>query len=266
MPHIRAVIEKRGIRIVKPIENILTFENEQEWAKKIATMSVRTLEVYVQELRRHVPSKNPENDYQQAISIFENGTTNFPREGENLGDQINAHADLANGDFSAAENSAQQIAPKKLVPMQLDEQILQKLEKLKGKSDWNELFAQLLNERDEEIEKTKPQPVQTENRYIPAAIVHYLIKKANGTCAFPGCAVPYDVIHHTERFSLKKKHDPDKLQILCKEHHDIMHQSLVENEECAAQEWKITTEADTSASKYAVDCLVQQYRARTNSG
>ena len=29
MPHIRAVIEKRGIRIVKPIENILTFENEQ---------------------------------------------------------------------------------------------------------------------------------------------------------------------------------------------------------------------------------------------
>ena len=155
MPNICGVIEKRGINIIKPIENLLTVENEKEWAEKAAVMGVQTLRTYVQDLRRDVPSKNPENTNQQAISIVGNATL----ERGNLHDQISSHTDLAN-----AAKSTQQIPPKKLVAMQLDPQLLQKLEKLKGKSDWNELFAQLLEEREEQLEKEKPQAVKTENR------------------------------------------------------------------------------------------------------
>ena len=170
-------------------------------------------------------------------------------------DQISAHADItdvensaqATAELARAEKSTQAITQMQTVAMQLDPQLLQKLEKLKGQSDWNELFAQLLEERDEQLEKEKPAAIKTTNRYIPAKIVHYLIKRTNGTCAFPGCLKPYDVIHHTDRFSRSKTHDPDKMQILCDAHHQIAHHGLIENEECQAETWQITTTADPSA-------------------
>lgn len=141
MPNIRAIIEKRGIGIILPIENLLTEENEKEWAERAAKMSCATLAMFVREVRKldtfedHVVFKNVKNPHQQATLILEN-------ENQNLQMQNFEQTQNLQLQTFAPDSNTQQQPTQKPVLMYIDSETLAQLEKLKGDNDWN-----LFNER-----------------------------------------------------------------------------------------------------------------------
>ncbi len=91
--------------------------------------------------------------------------------------------------------------------------------------DINQLLFEFLKKRDLEILKSKDQVhvKQTDSRYIPKATREILKKEFGNTCSIPNCKNLANTIHHTQRFSMAKTHDPHFLAPLCKVHHQIAH-------------------------------------------
>jgi hypothetical protein len=265
-PALMKIAETRGINAVKPVVTIATRENAGFWAEKANEMSKNTLETFVREFKKEnlfelLPGKEfcTENPQQQAISIF-NPADGLRAGGGETGCDGAGSQQLTT--TSLDEKSGSNISShKKIVAMELEPVVLEQLEKLKGRGDWNELMKQLLQMRATQMEEQKPEAVKTESRHIPVKIQRYVFARTNGTCSYPGCTKSTKIKHHTQRFALEKVHDPDRLFGLCKEHERIAHLGLIENEECLPLTWKIKNAADRSAPKFKIDALVAKYRA-----
>ena len=112
--------------------------------------------------------------------------------------------------------------------LQLSSEITERLLKLQKKGiDVNALLQKLLNQREQEIAQEKLEIAssleQTESRYIPKQIKN-LVSREHGTkCSIPTCSKPSQNLHHTQRFSIAKTHDPHFLAPLCKDHHPLAH-------------------------------------------
>ncbi len=236
MPELREVVARKGINAVKPVVTVATPETADFWAEKAKTMSKHTLEIYVREFRNGnvvgLPGK----------AAIENGFLALESEESAKTDVLKTQ--------------------KKVVAMELRVEILAKLEKLKGKMDWNELMEQLLIEREERLEAKKPVAVRAKSRHIPAVIKKHVLAKTNGQCAFPGCVKQAKILHHTERFELKKWHDPEKIRPMCVAHERIAHLSLIENEEMESEKWKVRRDVERNSLAFVVDMEVAEYRRR----
>lgn len=261
-PQLQKVVEKKGISSVRPIVTIATQESADFWAQKANEMSKHTLEVYVQEykkaclggvgaadgvgapLRQGYAGSSAVADGLAAIGVGVDGTQIQP----GLFEPKNK------------DNSRSGTKNNKVVGMELNQDTLEKLEKLKGWASWEDLMQQLLKEREELIESQKPQAVRTDSRHMPAAISRYVLARTNGQCAYPGCVRPYEIVHHTQRWALDHVHDPDRMEALCKAHERIAHHGLIECEERAAEDWSVRQEADEGSDKFAVDKKVQGFR------
>lgn len=120
----------------------------------------------------------------------------------------------------------------------IDKKIMLKLRKFKLKIekekkeaiDWNEVMKALLENVEEEQEK----------------------------CVYPGCNKPAEEVHHPERYSLTKSHE--KLVPLCKTHHELAHNGLIENEESDPATWRIREKADARSPKFVIDRKVIGYK------
>lgn len=235
-PALKQVVEEKGLNAVRPVITIATPETEGFWAEKAMAMSKNTLEIYVKEIRPRT-AKNARNSHQQAIE------------------------DQALDNLQQGKASAQ----KKTVIMELDTDIAEQLQKLKGSGDWNVLMKELLQARKAQMEAQKPMPVETESRHIPAKIKKYVTARTNNTCSFPRCTRQAKILHHTQRYALEHIHDPDRLEPLCKAHERLVHLGLVDKEELPANEWRLRKEPDKSEPKYKVDVLVARYRTPTTS-
>ena len=64
---------------------------------------------------------------------------------------------------------------------------------------------------------------QKASRHIPAETKRFLQKEHGTKCAIPVCQKTSEQLHHTDRHSLSKSHNPYFLAPLCKEHHTIAH-------------------------------------------
>lgn len=220
------VAEEKGLNAVRPIANMINLENQSFWAEKAREMSMHTLEVYAKEYKKEDIAKSCR-------------------------------------------------ATRKVVGMDLEIEIIEQLEKLKGKEDWNELMKKLLELHEEKLQSEKPETVkvtagvdkpeavlanqQYSSRNIPLRIKKYIINRTNGQCAFPGCKKEYKILHHTERFSLNKEHNPDTIVALCKSHERLVHKGFVANENEQPQNWKFQKNPNTLDPKFAVDQLVAKY-------
>ncbi len=139
--------------------------------------------------------------------------------------------------------------------MELEPEIAAKLEKLKGLGTWNDLMKKLL------AGATVPEAVRTSSRHIPVAIQRHVEERTSGLCAYPNCKRPATSLHHTQRWALENVHDPARLQALCTAHERIAHLGLIENEEQAAETWRLRKEPDRADPKFYVDTLVKLYRS-----
>ncbi len=61
------------------------------------------------------------------------------------------------------------------------------------------------------------------SEHIPVEIKKLLKKEYGTRCSQPGCTKPAEQIHHANRFSMARSHNPKFLAPLCKEHHAIAH-------------------------------------------
>jgi len=111
------------------------------------------------------------------------------------------------------------------IEMEVSQEIENELRTLKGAGEWEDLMRELLEARKKLLEQEKPTLVENAKRYIPKNIQKWVIKTTNGQCAQPGCYKPYYALHHEESFTENHKHDPAKIKPLCKEHHELEHQS-----------------------------------------
>jgi len=223
-PDLKKVVELKGIQSIKPVIAIANEENAKFWAEKAREMSRDTLRIYVKEFRNN----------------FRAG----PKTNPGLFDQ-------------------QAILNKETITMELDKNLAEKLKKLKGSGDWNDLLNQLIELREKEIESQKPKGVKTDSRHIPNAIKAHVLAKTNGSCAFPGCVKAAEIFHHTKRFALHKAHEPDFIVGLCKEHERLAHLGLLENEEMAPDNWKIREKPDLdyeNSGKSMIDRIVFKHR------
>lgn len=66
-------------------------------------------------------------------------------------------------------------------------------------------------------------PPPAVSRYIPVQIKKILLEEYGDKCSIATCHKPSETIHHTQRFSLSKNHDPRFLAPLCSDHHVIAH-------------------------------------------
>lgn len=252
-PDLQKVVELKGIGAVRPVAAIATPETQAFWAEKAMQMSKHTLEVYVRDLARDnilgetgVENSRPgtgnvaNNPDQQAISLFEDA----------FSDTTITH-----------KNTSPECTPKRTIVIQVEPEIAEKLEKLKGQGDWNELLKKLLTEREAHLEAQKPQAVKAKSRHLPAAIQKHVEARTNGNCSHPGCTKPMEIKHHTKRFGLEKTHNPDQIQGLCKEHERIAHLGLIENEESHPADWKLRKEAKIDEPKFEIDKIVQKFRS-----
>ncbi len=131
--------------------------------------------------------------------------------------------------LSAIEETAQVAVP-------LNMEVAQELLKLRDKGiDIDAELKLFLEQRKAEIEVQKEQIgencQETDSRYVPKEVRDVLKKEYGTRCSMPGCTRPSEELHHTQRFSLAKKHDPRYMALLCREHHQIAHSRDVKIQE-----------------------------------
>jgi len=115
--------------------------------------------------------------------------------------------------------------------MKLDKQTAEKLNKLKGETNWNDLMEKFIEvcEIEEqrfvvEFETEKPQSVRTNS------------------------------------FALKHEHDPDKIKYLCEQHHALAHHGLIENEEQYPKAWLTRRQKDVCDFRNVINMKVAEFR------
>ncbi len=239
-PALLQVVEKKGLNSVRPIVAIATQEDQDFWAEKAMEMSNNTLRTYVRDVR----------DISKTQS-----TTNVNMTQSSSDEKLNKRSD----------------ADSKTLTINLNHGIIIKLEKF-NKGDWNELMQKFIDlyekNLEQELKQEKPAPAVGTSHHIPKKINDYVLKRSHGKCEFPNCNKKYEHLHHTNRYSSNKIHDPDQIVALCEAHHDVAHKGLIENENDVTTNnpvnptstWRIQKEPDYANLNQFVDQQVQFYR------
>lgn len=205
-PELMRVAQEKGVGAVRPVITIARPESANFWAKKAREMGKHTLTTYVKEYRKTLDDAvfgDPESS-QSVMGL----------KCANLNDE------------------------KVEIAMKLKPEIANRLKKM-ANGNWDALMEEFLALKQDALERVKPEPAKTNSRHIPVAIQNFVLARSCGMCEFDACSKQFSSFHHAERFSLKKLHDPDKIFALCREHHNLMHYGLVENEESGPSAWKI---------------------------
>jgi hypothetical protein len=79
------------------------------------------------------------------------------------------------------------------------------------------------SQRVDEVQEFSLESVVTQSRYISQPVKGILKEEYGTKCSIRNCEQRATTIHHTQRFSLARSHDPHYLAPLCKEHHEIAH-------------------------------------------
>ena len=163
------------------------------------------------------------------------------------------------------ESSKIATCTREVVTLELPTALARKLDRIRKRADFEELLGRFLAGVEQEEENQKPEAVETDSRPVPVLIERFSRARTGGKCAFPGCNKPIHQLHHTQRWALHHIHDPDRLWGLCKEHNEIAHLGLIENEEGRPETWRLRETADwmndKMSDKWIVDQRVQMFRA-----
>lgn len=153
-----------------------------------------------------------------------------------------------------------------MIKVELPEPLAKRLDRLSKRIDFEALLGKFLDEVEQGEEVEKPEPAQVNSRHVPAKIRKHVTTRTGNKCAYPTCKKPIYQLHHTQRWALNHVHDPDRLQPLCKEHNELAHRGLIENEEKFPTSWRMRDEADRTHPKYAIDQRVASYASLATAG
>jgi len=86
-------------------------------------------------------------------------------------------------------------------------------------------------------------------KYINAALKRKVRERSRGKCEYNNCNKPAEHFHHTGRFA--ENHSHEGIIHVCKDHHQILHNGFIKNEQESPQYWQLTLDQPLS---YADDC------------
>ena len=245
-PRLKALIPDKGLNKVRLVANVVDKGTEKFWIEKINTMTKSALETYLRESRKSHPGMGRElkPDLRQDSAqntLFGSGNS-----------------------ISSSEDSS--IPGKQTFTIQIDPETELELRKLKQKIekekkevvDWNTVMKELVTKAHESSPRKQKKIIRRRKstkvtRHIPAHKKREILQKFNGKCAFPSCRQPGGFLHHVKRFALHKNHE--HIVPLCKTHHELAHQGLIENETRGPAHWRIKTQPDKKCPTYNIDRL-----------
>lgn len=243
---------EQGWSKIEKVAYIATPESDQEWAGKVKLMTQASLEAYVQ-ATRHLYTKDENIEVQTLESEFGN---KVPKE--------QAWGTLSFSVSPEVEKCLRllkyQLEKEKGVTLTFNE-VMHTL--MEGGSREAKMVIQVCPEcatrKAEEVAQEDGVLMQP-RRYIPAAVRRFVEAKYQGFCAFPHCTRAATSLHHTRRFALDSRHDPNAIVPLCKNHERLVHSGLVENEEERPEEWRLLARPNSEAAKFKIDQAVLKFR------
>jgi len=230
-PKLKEAIKKVGLNKVAMVVTLATSETEGAFVDKLENMSKPAVQTLSKELR------------QKSVG----------------GDELSGE--------TVCEAKAEKIK------LELDEEmtfLFLKLKKKWGEKMNNKQIMRMILGRVIEAEfVAEKQFITGENstkgreccKVAKQKITHYIpVHKrretlGDGRCSYPGCNKPAEVFHHTDRFSESKSHD--SIVVLCKNHHEFMHNGLVENERAGVGDWKLDVRGQVGEQ---ADILYRKFR------
>lgn len=231
-PVLQALLVKGEVSVNKlaRVASIATVENQEDLAKLTKIMSNRAIETFVRDEKRAMDQGFQVEGFQGAGMHSERFQAGLEFENQDgLSEPKNDLKSVHVHSLAEAHVSHQSILPFVKILEKLSPEIKEKLLELINKEiDLNGLIAQMLQNREAEIAAAKSEiaeenKAQDVSRYIPVKIKK-IIKLEQGTkCSYPGCKNRAENIHHTQRFSITKNHNPFFLANACRPHHEIAH-------------------------------------------
>lgn len=274
-PVLKGLIPEFGWSKVQIVASIATKETDGIWAEKIKLMPKSSLVAYVKECRKlgevdlAGDLTGPMSENQQnltCISVLENEIEPEKQKENVMWNNISFPVDPET-EFKLRELK-QKLEKDRRQPVTFNEVIKYMFQKLDQKLEvatGEQKEAEYTKERTEEFTQ-----LPAKSRYIPAKTRYLLEEKYHHRCAYPGCNMPFQVLHHTERFADAKNHDATKIVPFCKRHHDIAHAELIANERQSVSEWgvnlgrPILSWSDVARQKFLLQAVSPFCRHREN--
>ncbi len=258
-PFLRAAIEHVGVHKVAMVAKVATAETDKAYAEKVLDMSKLAVQGMSKEVHK---AQNSSAQNSTNMQIFDQ--ENASEEGTKCAavptlKKIELDADASFLFMKLKARFGKYLSDGAFFKMLLDKVDAENALKIKisgTKSFTGETFTTTTKSVLKENEKKEQKPV---TRHVPAQQERELIAKTNGRCSYPNCNLPYDVIHHADRFSESKSHK--SIILLCRIHHEFAHNNLIENEKCRADEWKMSVLKNPNNISQA-DVLYRKYRHR----
>lgn len=219
-PVLKNLLEDGKVSVNKlaRVVSIATVENQEILADQVRLLSQKALETLARDERRI--------NFENQNGLLE---PNFDHK------FVHTHKSRQDHEMSDSVNSW-------MPGLSLSAEVQQKLLELQNKGiDINQLILESLEKRDMEIAQEKEKLAvgekqklehqhdiwKTEHvkmpRYISVKIKNIINKEHGTKCSVPTCKKPAMEIHHSNRFSLSKIHDPRFMSPFCHEHHQIAH-------------------------------------------
>lgn len=244
---------EQGWSKLEKVAYIATPETDKEWAKKVETMGTPALTAYVQVQRDAMAF----TETQKQVGLTDVGEfqPTFKME------------QWANLNFSVSPEVEKRL---RLLKHQLEQEkgmtlsfneVMRAL--MEGGSREAKMVVQICPDcaarKAEEVAKESGILMQP-RRHIPAAVRRFVEAKYQGFCAFPSCTQAATSLHHTRRFALDSRHDPNFIVPLCKNHERLVHSGLIANEDAPPEEWVVLDRPDQESPKFKIDQAVLKFR------
>ena len=273
LPCLKAAIEKVGVHKVAMVAKIATPETDQALAKSILNMSKVAVQSLAKELRAKHQAKDI-NDGQQLTfsdSISQNQESLCKAVAINKKIEMDEESTFLFMKLKA--KLGKYLSDKEFLKIMLEEREKQEFPEVKNRtknkiSDQKSLPTLPTGRQAGQagvtggIFETKSDVTDRNNigRYICADKKREVIAQTNGKCSYPGCNLPCEVLHHTDRYSESKNHD--SIIPFCKIHHEFAHNNLIQNETQTSDQWRMSVIKPLTAKISQADVLYRKYRDR----
>jgi len=278
LPCLKAAIEKVGVHKVAMVAKIATPETDQALAESILNMSKVAVQSLSKELRAGQKDENV-NDYQQLLLTDGDSANKAPLcKAVLITKKIELDEDTAFLFMKLKAKLGKYLSDKEFLKLMLEEREKQEFPEVKNRTK-NKITDQKSlptlptgrqagqagvtavakqSEATTSKETGSYKSITGETRYVRANKKRQTIAQTNGKCSYPGCNLPCELLHHTDRYSESKNHD--SIIPLCKIHHEFAHNNLIQNETQDTTKWKLEINGQSQSKILQADVLYRKYR------